>query len=312
MPLTEVAWYEFDHPRVKKGRPEAGEFADKYGNPKSRYMEYANTKLGKAIGLKKPEAEKPEKSPHEKVKPEPAPAKAKSSGKTEPKSVGHILHNAFVDLIKMPYFKNQAAKSGDYVPGHEEAVGRVMSKNGFTQLHASNYKFNKNQVKAWMENGDQKPINEALKDMPNGSFFIQPLGSQQFPDLLIKTHKGKLVALECKSSKDGKPMWNDNLPKPDAYYIMTSEKHNASTMFRGKDVISPEELEFAKAEVELMKARAAKFNALAKKKDIHNRGWVIYPRQQFNQAGPGSSTNFFTHKEKTKCEKNVLKDALKL
>jgi hypothetical protein len=307
-PLIEVAWYEFDHKRVPKGRSEGGEFADKFGNPKSKYMEFANKSLGKAIGLDKEqektkatEAKAKEAATHTKIKP-PAGAKTK----------GHVLHNAFVDLIGMPYFRNQAAKSGDYVPGHEEAVGKVMEKNGFKQLHANEYKFNKNQVKKWMDDNDQGPINEALVDMPNGTFFIQPLGSQQFPDLLIKSHAGKLIALECKSSKDGKPMWNDNLPKLNAYYIMTSEKHNGSTMFRGKDVITPEELEFAKAETELMKARAAKFNALAKKKDVHNRGWIIYPRQQFNQAGPGSSTNFFLHKEKTVCEKNVLKDALKL
>ena len=54
----------------------------------------------------------------------------------------------------------------------------------------------------------------------------------------------RFVAVECKSGKNGlTPMWNDNLPNPETIYILSSGSANATTLFLGKDVITPAELQ---------------------------------------------------------------------
>ena len=55
----------------------------------------------------------------------------------------------------------------------------------------------------------------------------QPNGSQCFPDYEIPTRWGN-IKLECKSSKDTKPMYNSGRPHADGLYVFTS-KGNGTT-----------------------------------------------------------------------------------
>ncbi len=80
------------------------------------------------------------------------------------------------------------------------------------------------------------------------AFIYQPFGSQQFPDFLMIL-KDKIVAIEIKFSTfkesnkknklDERPMWNSNLPKPNAIYLYGVQGSDV-TFFKGSDLLSME------------------------------------------------------------------------
>jgi hypothetical protein len=219
------------------------------------------------------------------------------------------LRYAMESILKMPYFKNEHAKSGKYLSGHEEAVVDILIKFGFENHDATEHNklTNKNMVKTWMKSGDSTDIDAALVNLPNGLFIKQPLGSQQFPDILLKDFDGRWVALECKSTKgNSSPMWNDNLPHPTAIYIYTSEKENSTTVFMGKDIITDDIINLCNALNEEINQIAQKYKVEFKNLDIYERGFYSTPRKQHFQGGGSNKTNYFTHHMRSLCEKNVL------
>lgn len=218
------------------------------------------------------------------------------------------LHNAIKDILAMPYFKNEHAKSGGAHYGHEEAVAIRIKKAGFTEVSKTNYpKLTKGVLKKWADSGDTTQLDKILAKLPNGTYILQPAGSQGFPDILVKDHSGSYVAVECKSGQNGLcPMWNDNVPKQNAIYILSSGKANATTAFLGKDVISPAEYQLmAKQEAEIA-AIVKKYNLLMDQADVFKRGWLQKSRKQHFQGGGNIKTNYFTHADRLSCEKNVL------
>ncbi len=223
------------------------------------------------------------------------------------------LHTALTTILAMPYFKNERARSGATIHGHEDAVALKLSEAGFTEVSKSVFPgLSKSLLKEWAETGNDVAIRLATQTMPVGSFINQPAGSQGFPDILIKDYNDRFIAFECKSGQSGEcPMWNDNIPKPNSIYILSSGKQNATTIFLGKDVITQATYDlFAQqeAEIELI---IQKYKQLCGKADTFNRGWIQKSRKQHFQNGGGAKTNYFTHADRSKCEKNALAYALK-
>ena len=143
--------------------------------------------------------------------------------------------------------------------------------------------------------------------MPVGSYIVQPAGSQGFPDILVRDHNDRFIALECKSGQGvDAPMWNDNAPKPNAIYILASGSRNETTVFIGKDVFSsPEQIRINKL-IEDWNAltKICKADLLAM--DSSNRGFWCNARPQYNQYGGAVKTNYFTHANRKTCETNAL------
>jgi len=217
------------------------------------------------------------------------------------------LAEAGVDILAMGYYKNENARSGEFKPGHENAVAYVLEQNGFqcfTQKDVPQLK--KGHLKEWWENGFGDDLDELLADLPKGCFVLQPGGSQSFPDIIVKDFEGRWVALECKSGKDYCPMWNDNTPKPGAAYIMSSGKLNETTMFMGDDVITPEQQKIINEGIEQLAKLAESISDKVKELDEHNRGFILSSRRQFFQQGGKEKTNYFTHSDRKDCEQKVL------
>lgn len=218
------------------------------------------------------------------------------------------LHNALTSILAMPYFKNEAHKSGGASFGHEEAVGIKIAAAGFKEEQKTSYPtLSKSMLRKWAAGGADTDLRKALHNMPNGSFIVQPAGSQGFPDILVRDFNDRFVAIECKSGKNGQcPMWNDNVPKPMAIYILSSGVQNATTIFMGRDVISDAEqklMDEQEAEIaKIVKAYNTKLNAI----DTFNRGWLQKSRKQHFQGGGGAKTNYFTHASREACETNAL------
>ena len=209
-------------------------------------------------------------------------------------------------ILEMGYYKNESARSGEFVPAHEIAVANVLVGIGFIEVFAGMFSLKKGDLKKWWENRFDDSLDEILKDMPNGTFILQPGGTQSFPDILVKDFNGRIVAIECKSGKGTHPMWNDSTPKFGAVYIMSSKKVDGTTVFMGEDAITKKQLEYINQAVEEMVAVAKKFNILIANEDSYETGFTVNCRKQFSQKGGKLKTNFFLHKYREMREKNVL------
>lgn len=224
------------------------------------------------------------------------------------------LHQAMTDILKMPYYRNYHAMSGnDAKAGHEVAVDIEIAKASFTRLNVVDYpSITKGLLKTWAQTKDDRALRIAAADMPIGSYISQPCGSQGFPDFLVRDFNDRFVAIECKSIKTaGSPMWNDNIPMDDAIYVLTAGNLNETTVFLGRDVISPEERESMVEQEKATRALNEEFVKKSKAIDKFNRGFVQKIRKQHFQSGPASKTNYFIHKDRKLCESNVLEFAAK-
>jgi len=222
------------------------------------------------------------------------------------------LKQAMISILAMPYFKNDSASSGITVHRHENAVALKLKDASFTEELKENYpNLSKKILKAWSKTSDDTKLKEVAKEMPNGTFMLQPSGSQGYPDILVKDFNGKFVALECKSAAGAKPMWNDNLPKQNGMYIFFSSNYDKTTIFMVGDVISTGEVELLERQFRSFKDNDARFEKeMAALTGKLNRNWKISPRPQYSQYGKWGFTNYFKHADREKCEKNALKFAL--
>jgi len=218
------------------------------------------------------------------------------------------LYEGMKQILKLPYFKNEHAHSGKYTQGHEQVVSKVLTHSGFKEIHRSKFpKLKKNILKKWEETEDISILNNVLPDMEEGSYILQPAGTQSFPDILLKDFGSRFVFIECKSiTSGGTPMWNDNLPKPKAIYILSSGKENATTVFLGKDVITESTINTQKEMIKKIKELVNNFKHQTSEQDIYKRGWYIKVRPQNFQEGGAAQTNYFTHPDRILCENNVL------
>ena len=224
------------------------------------------------------------------------------------------LHQAMINILKMPYYRNYHAMSGNNAKaGHEVAVDIEIAKASFTRLNVADYpSITKGLLKAWAQTKDDQELRRAAANMPMGSYIAQPAGSQGFPDFLVRDFNDRYVSIECKSGKKAAaPMWNDNVPMDDAIYVLTAENLNETTVFLGRDVISPEERELMIEQERATRALNEEFVKRSKAIDKFKRGFVQKIRKQHFQSGPASQTNYFIHKDRNLCESNVLEFAAK-
>ena len=133
-------------------------------------------------------------------------------------------------------------------------------------------------------------------------YDYQPNGTQSAPDFDIYLENGSLIELECKSSKGYSPMYNSGRPHKDMIYFFSSKKAGESTLFFGRDIFTDKQRdEFDYAED---KIKELLFDLT---KDWENsRGFTLGFRRVYAQKGCSEKTNYFTHKERNKCEQNVL------
>lgn len=218
------------------------------------------------------------------------------------------LHAAIQSILAMPYFKNEHARSGGASFGHEEAVAEKIKAAGFTEVDKKQYpKVTKTLLKKWAETGDDVALRAATVGLPEGSYILQPAGTQGFPDVLVKDWGDRFVAVECKSGQNGLcPMWNDNLPKPSTIYVLSSGIVNQTTVFMGRDVISPEEQSLMDEQEAAIAKIVKEYNEKMKAIDKFGRGWIQKSRKQHFQGGGNVKTNYFTHSSRKQCEENVL------
>jgi hypothetical protein len=211
-------------------------------------------------------------------------------------------------ILAMPYFKNEAHKSGEVNFGHEAAVAVKIAAAGFIEIQKDVYPtLTKSLLKHWAETGDDTNLRTACAGLAEGSYILQPAGSQGFPDILVKDYSDRFVAIECKSGQNGVcPMWNDNTPKPNTIYVLSSGTTNSTTIFMGKDVISPEEQELMNEQESIIKQIVEGFNTRLAMIDKFSRGWSQKSRKQHFQMGGGEKTNYFTHSSRKYCEDNAL------
>lgn len=208
----------------------------------------------------------------------------------------------------MPYFKNQNARSGGAVYGHEDAVAERIGSAGFVEADKKSYpKVTKSLLKKWATDGDDTELRKATVGLPVGTFILQPAGTQGFPDVLVKDFNDRFVAVECKSGQNGLcPMWNDNVPKPNTLYVLASGEVNQTTIFMGCDVISPEEQQLMDEQEAAIAAVVKLYNQKMAAIDKFGRGWLQKSRKQHFQGGGGVKTNYFTHASRSQCEQNAL------
>lgn len=218
------------------------------------------------------------------------------------------LLKATKSILLMPYYKNDQARSGQVVHGHELAVAIKLQESGFTITEKSNYpKLGKAMLKNWARIGIDTELRVALANMPLGSIIVQPAGSQGFPDILIRDFDDRFIGFECKSTKNGTcPMWNDSLPRPNAVYIFNSGRYNTTTVFMGRDVITQAEQDLLDKKEREYKKIDEKYKKLLAELDVHNRGWQQKARKQHFQYGGKDKTDYFSHSKKSICEQNVL------
>jgi hypothetical protein len=192
------------------------------------------------------------------------------------------LESAMRDIAKMPYYKNQAAQSGTYNPGHEAAVAEKLTAHGFKENLKSvlTEGFNGAIMKEWLEDNNLTKISEITANMAPGSYIVQPGGKHLFPDIMVKDFNSRMVAIECKSTEGKKPMWNDSLPRDEAIYVISSESYDATTVFMGRDAIDAGQRDMLYDYHKKLKALTDEF-----KKDLEDKfgkGWHYYPRPQYN------------------------------
>ncbi len=221
------------------------------------------------------------------------------------------LHSAIQNILEMPYFKNEQARSGGANYGHEEAVAEKIKAAGFTEVDKKQFpKITKKMLKQWAISRDDTELRKVTAGLPEGTYILQPAGSQGFPDVLVKDWGDRFVAVECKSGKgEGSPMWNDNAPKSDAIYVYSSGSRNETTAFLGKDVVTPEIQARIDKLIEDWKKLTDQCKEDLKALDKFNRGYFCNARPQYNQGGGNAKTNYFTHASRQLCESNVLEYA---
>lgn len=182
------------------------------------------------------------------------------------------------DILTLPYLK------GGYEDSPQETeIKRLLCKHGFTEIE-------KNSIL-----------------LPQSNHFIfQPNGNNNSPDFLV-CYEGKNYPLECKSvKKGGKPVYNGCLPVEDYIYIFCSNQYNQTTIYFGKDIVSPEVREIYGRLLEKLNGVLEEFTEEFIDCKQNKRGFGYFIRHMYIQAGKAEKTNYFTHKDRKDCEENVL------
>lgn len=236
------------------------------------------------------------------------------------------LHSSFKSILAMPHYANAASSGKRRYDSHEEALCAVFESNGYTPIEQFSMGVNRNGrtvklltypklkkgalLRAVASANKQAELELLCGDMPLGTYIHQPAGSQSFPDFLIRDFSGVFVVVEAKSGAGAGPVWNDSLPKAGAVYVMSSGKHNASTVWLGEDWISTEESAIFEQLYKDIARLVTRANASLVALNTHQRGFQYYARNKHQQAGSQDYTDPFQHPNRAACEAHVLTFAL--
>ena len=118
----------------------------------------------------------------------------------------------------------------------------------------------------------------------------------------------RIYAFECKSTTRNifKPVYNSGGIKPPYIYIFTNERYN-TTLYLGHDIITPEQQIVIDELITQQRELQDEYNQRLRELDTNNRGVSYYTRPMINISSPARVTNYFTHNDRERCEKNVLK-----
>lgn len=173
-----------------------------------------------------------------------------------------MIQKIFNDILKQgSYYTNsedgdafeQRFKNKLKASGYSEIIQEPNTKSSIEQivsLENSNLKTIKKRHKELKERillkNSLELIENPYKNIKN-TFIFQPFGSQNFPDFLLFTND-YAIPIEIKFSKNDKdqknlnsfrPMWNSNMPKPNAIYIYGVSGEQV-TFFLGSDILDHE------------------------------------------------------------------------
>ena len=209
------------------------------------------------------------------------------------------LSKALIKVKTLTYVSNENN-------AHENLTRNLLLEHGFNEMPADYIQFTSEEFWA-----NIKTINwEKASNIPNNTIIIQPFGKQKNPDKLLKYY-GRLIAWEDKSSEGTKPVYNGGLPKLDCFYTFSSKKHNKTTIFRGKDIISKEKRDRLLAHHEAHRKLDEEFNENERNnEDEFNRGFIFYTRAMYDQRSShlpkGISNDYFLHPQREEIEKKVI------
>jgi hypothetical protein len=122
----------------------------------------------------------------------------------------------------------------------EEVIGGTASRFG---LQGFDYPPVPAPKRGWKKHNRTSAWKKAIKEhekgvrlLPDG-FVREPFGTQASPDYIFIFAK-QLIRLDIKSSKDGRPSLNDNLPERGTIFVFASSQRARFTFALGSDLVS--------------------------------------------------------------------------
>lgn len=202
------------------------------------------------------------------------------------------------EILNMPYYGNLAATNGKVHNDakHEDAVENVLRSHNLmpSDSHSS---ITKKCRDNWKSNHD-------LCDMREGTYISQPCGTHNSPDFIVKDFGGKVYFLECKSvKKSGTPMYNSGIPTAEYIYILTSKKHDETTVYLGEDVVNVKVEKALEKHIKEARRRDEELNKILS--DLGNSHGISYYTRPMIQH-KGSSKDYFTNPRRGLLEQRVL------
>jgi hypothetical protein len=211
------------------------------------------------------------------------------------KSIEKVLK----EILNMPYYRNYQATSGKVhnTANHENAVEDILVANGYDKSRIE--KVSKKERDQLLGGDDS-----VLATMENNTYISQPCGTHNSPDFIIKDERGRLFFKECKSVKGGTPMYNSGIPTPRYIYILSSEKHNATTLFMGEDCLPPKAKALIENHIRKQRLEDQRLNNVLQ--SMTNHGISYYTRPMIQHKGSKTKTNYFLNDSRLLNEQNVF------
>jgi hypothetical protein len=228
---------------------------------------------------------------------------------------GVILRNIMEEISNMKYYCNEPARSGAVhgIVNHENAIEQIFTNNGISkstqwyETSLTNILENRNKLNKWINNGTCDGEDGLLDVITPGTYLSQPFGTHDNPDFIIRDARGKLFAIEAKSTKTSlSPMYNSGGIKHNFIYVFTNKKMNETSVYLGRDIMTIEQQQLLTAHIERARKQDDEFNTRMKNNDTNNRGITFYTRPMIQQTGGAEKTNYFKHENRIRDKNNVL------
>ena len=137
------------------------------------------------------------------------------------------------------------------------------------------------------------------------NYQAQPNGTHQSPDFRVFLPGGKVVDIECKSSKQAFPTYNGGLPKTGVVYVFSSKKYDETTVYFAEDVVSDAKRDLYSEYLAKQAALLEEYRSMDEWKN-DDRGFDFYNRAMYTQSGGAEKTDYFKHSKRNDCEQRVI------